>query len=304
MPTRNEVLMRSANLLNDFAFKYVFGEDCKEANDALKSLLTVFLERKVVNVRVTNMGVDPLLETIVEFDDNTKMKLAIFINQNRLKLQRLSELYLMKLYGSQEEFDLNPCQAIAFYDGMESQFEIDYQFRNDDGLLLLPDGMLKISVYSTQNLDKSYNQMNDKEKMLYYFLNCHKGMDDSKIKAMIESDGVIQMLEKRVETISDDGWKKIIEDFRKLHENEERMELQLEIEEANKQVEEANKRAEVANKRAEEANKRADESDKKMDQMNQLMKLGIKAMLTNGMSLELISKSLSKSEDEIIELLK
>ena len=40
---------------------------------------------------------------------------------------------------------------------------------------------------------------------------------------MIESDGVIQMLEKRVETISDDGWKKIIEDFQKLHENEERM---------------------------------------------------------------------------------
>ena len=232
--------MRSANLLNDFAFKYVFGEDCKEANDALKSLLTVFLERKVVNVHVTNRGVDPLLETIVEFDDNTKMKLAIFINQNRLKLQRLSEYYLIKLYGSQEESDLNPCQAIAFYDGMESQFEINYQFRNDDGLLLLPDGMLKISVYSTQNLDKSYNQMNDKEKMLYYLLNCR---DDSKIKVMIESDGVIQMLEKRVETISDDGWKKIIEDFQKLHENEERMEPQLELEVAQKQVEDANKRA-------------------------------------------------------------
>ena len=160
--------------------------------------------------------------------------------------------------------------------------------------------------------------MNEQEKMIYYFLNCHKGLDDSKIKVMIESDGVIQMLEKRVETISDDGWKKIIEDFQKLHENEERMELQLEIEEANKQVEEANKRAEVANKqveeankraevankRAEEANKRADESDKKMDQMNQLMKQMIQEMLTNGMSLELISKSLSKSEDEIMELLK
>ena len=161
------------------------------------------------------------------------------------------------------------------------------------------------------DLNKPLKDMNEQEKMIYYFLNCHKGMDDSKIKVMIESDGVIQMLEKRVETISDDGWKKIIEDFQKLHENEERMELQLEIEEANKQVEEANKRAEVANKRAEEANKRAeeankraDESDEKMDQMNQLMKLGIKAMLTNGMSLELISKSLSKSEDEIMELLK
>ena len=30
------------------------------------------------------------------------------------------------------------------------------------------------------------------------------------------------------------SWKKIIEDFRKLHENEERMERQLELEEAQK----------------------------------------------------------------------
>ena len=270
--------MRSANLLNVFAFKYVFGEDCKEANDALKSLLTVFLERKVVNVHVTNMGVDPLLETIVEFDDNTKMKLAIFINQNRLKLQYLSEFYLMKLYGSQEESDLNPCQAIAFYDGMESQFEINYQFRNDDGLLLLPDGMLKISVYSTQNLDKSYNQMNDKEKMVYYLLNCR---DNGKTK-MIENDEVIQTVEKRVETISDDGWKKIIEDFQKVHENEERMELQLELEEAHKAQEEA---------------------DKKVSQMSQEIKQMIQDTLSNVMSVSQIAKCVSKSEEEILELI-
>ena len=270
--------MRSANLLNVFAFKYVFGEDCKEANDALKSLLTVFLERKVVNVHVTNMGVDPLLETIVEFDDNTKMKLAIFINQNRLKLQYLSEFYLMKLYGSQEESDLNPCQAIAFYDGMESQFEINYQFRNDDGLLLLPDGMLKISVYSTQNLDKSYNQMNDKEKMVYYLLNCR---DNGKTK-MIENDEVIQTVEKRVETISDDGWKKIIENFQKVHENEERMELQLELEEAHKAQKEA---------------------DKKVSQMSQEIKQMIQDMLSNGMSVSQIAKCVSKSEEEILELI-
>ena len=275
--------MRSANLLNVFAFKYVFGEDCKEANDALKSLLTVFLERKVVNVHVTNMGVDPLLETIVEFDDNTKMKLAIFINQNRLKLQYLSEFYLMKLYGSQEESDLNPCQAIAFYDGMESQFEINYQFRNDDGLLLLPDGMLKISVYSTQNLDKSYNQMNDKEKMVYYLLNCR---DNGKTK-MIENDEVIQTVEKRVETISDDGWKKIIEDFQKVHENEERMELQLELEEAHKAQEEADK----------------EEADKKVSQMSQEIKQMIQDMLSNGMSVSQIAKCVSKSEEEILELI-
>ena len=109
---------------------------------------------------------------------------------------------------------------------------------------------------------------------------------------MIESDGMIQMLEKRVETISDDGWKKIIEDFRKLHENEERMERQLELEEAQKAKEEARK-ARIL-----------DESDKKVNQMNQEIKKMIQIILSNGMSLEFVSKSLSKSEDEILDLLK
>ena len=107
---------------------------------------------------------------------------------------------------------------------------------------------------------------------------------------MIEKDGVIQMLEKRVEPISDDGWKKIIKDFQKLHENEERMELQLELEEAHKQVE--------------EAHKQVDDANKQVEQKNQEIKQMIQLMLTNGMSLELISNSLSKSEDEIMELLK
>ena len=283
--------MRYANLLNDFAFKYVFGEDCKEANDALKSLLTVFLERKVVNVHVTNVGVDPILEVFLEFEDNTKMKLAILIDQNKVKLHRLSEYYLMRLFGLQKEYDLNPCQVIAFYDGKECEFEIDLQFRNDNGILFFPDGMLKISVYSTQNLDKSYDQMNDKEKMVYYFLNCR---DKNKIK-MIENDEIIQMLEKRVETISDDYWTKWIEDFRIQQENELKLEFEeaykrlkeankrleeaqkrLEkankrLEEANKRLEEAQKRLEEANKKVQEANKRADESDKLVDKMNQEM---------------------------------
>ena len=287
--------MRSANLLNDFAFKYVFGEDCKEANDALKSLLTVFLERKVVSVHVTNVGVDPILEAFVEFDDNTKMKLAILIDRNKVKLLRLSEYYLMRLFGSQEEYDLNPCQVIAFYDGKESEFEIDLQFRNDHGILLFPDGMLKISVYSTENLDKSYDQMNDKEKMVYYFLNCR---DNGKTK-MIENDEVIQTVEKRVETISNECWTKWIEDFRIQQENE----LKLEFEEAHKRLKEANKRLEEANKKVQEANKRVAENDKKIAQMNQEMTFMIQTMLSNGMSVSEIAKCVSKSEEEILELI-
>ena len=259
---------------------------------------------------------NPRLDLLVEFDDRTMVDLEMQLRQTQDHLPIRFSYYLARLHGSQElegkyYGELKETIVLVFFNvnSIDNHRMCNtFTLKNEDGLSFVKEteDRMKLRTIEMAKLDvnKPLEDMSEQEKMIYYFLNCHKGMDDSKIKVMIESDGVIQMLEKRVETISDDGWKKIIEDFQKLHENEERMELQLEIEEANKQVEEANKRAEVANKRAEEANKRADESDEKMDQMNQLMKLGIKAMLTNGMSLELVSKSLSKSEDEIMELLK
>ena len=114
---------------------------------------------------------------------------------------------------------------------------------------------------------------------------------------MIESDGVIQMLEKRVETISDDGWKKIIEDFRKLHENEERMERQLELEEVHKAKEEAKNALQ-------EANKLNQEADKKVEKANKLVKQMVCKMYEDGFSLEQISEYCSLNVDEIQVLIK
>ncbi|WP_270489861.1 hypothetical protein [Holdemanella porci] len=138
------------------------------------------------------------------------------------------------------------------------------------------------------DLKKQLEDINEQETMIK--------QSDGKIKMMIERDGVNRMLEKHVETRSDDYWKKIIEDFQKIHENEERMERQLELEEIQRLKEETRK--------LQEANKQVEDVNRQIEQMNQVMKQGIKAMLANGMSLELISKSLSKSEDEIMELLK
>lgn len=138
------------------------------------------------------------------------------------------------------------------------------------------------------DLKKQLEDINEQETMIK--------QSDDKIKMMIERDGVNRMLEKHVETRSDDYWKKIIEDFQKIHENEERMERQLELEEIQRLKEETRK--------LQEANKQVEDVNRQIEQMNQVMKQGIKAMLANGMSLELISKSLSKSEDEIMELLK
>ena len=190
-----------------------------------------------------------------------------------------------------------------------------FTLKNEDGLSFVKEteDRMKIRTVEMAKLDvnKPLEEMNEQEKMIYYFLNCHKGIEDSKIKVMIENDEVIQMLEKRVETISDDGWKKIIEDFRKLHENEERMERQLELEEAHKAKEEAkkvlqeaNKLKQEANKQVEEANKQVEEADKKVEKANKQVKQMVCKMYEDGFSLEQISAYCSLNVDEIQVLIK
>ena len=316
--------MRSANLLNDFAFKYVFGEDCKEANDALKSLLMVFLERKVNKVVVKNSEIvkdfskmkSPRLDLLVEFDDRTTVDLEMQLRQTKDNLPIRFSYYLARLHGSRElegkyYGELKETIVLVFFNvNLIDNHRMcnTFTLRNEEGLSFVEESQDRMKLRTVEmaklDINKPLKDMNEQEKMIYYFLNCHKGMEDSKIKVMIESDGVIQMLEKRVETISDDGWKKIIEDFRKLHENEERMERQLELEEAHKQVEEAHRQVEEAHRQVEDANKQVEDANKQVEQKNQEIKQMIQLMLTNGMSLEFISKSLSKSEDEIRDLLR
>ena len=331
MPTRKEVLMRSANLLNDFAFKYVFGEDCKEANDALKSLLTVFLERKVNHVVVKNSEMvkdytkmkSPRLDLLVEFDDRTMVDLEMQLRQTKDNLPIRFSYYLARLHGSQElegkyYGELKETIVLVFFNVNlidNNRMCNTFTLKNEDGLSFVKEteDRMKIRTVEMAKLDvyKPLEEMNEQEKMIYYFLNCHKGIEDSKIKVMIESDGVIQMLEKRVETISDDGWKKIIEDFQKLHENEERMERQLELEEAHKAQEEAKKALQEANKlnqeadkKVEEAEKKSEEADKKFEEADKQVKQMVRKMYEDGFSLEQIFAYCSLNVDEIGLLIK
>ena len=338
--------MRSANLLNDFAFKYVFGEDCKEANDALKSLLTVFLERKVNSVVVKNSEMvkdyskmkSPRLDLLVEFDDQTTVDLEMQLRQTKDNMMNRFPYYSARLHGSQDMegksySQLKETIVMIFFN--VSIFENDnicntFRLKCDGDLPFVKEekeDRMKLRTIEMPKVDlnKPLEDMNEQEKMIYYFLNCHKGLDDSKIKVMIEKDGVIQMLEKRVETISDDGWKKIIEDFQKLHENEERMERQLELEElqrakeevrklqeetrkaqeetrkaqeeVEKKSEEVEKKSEEARKDKEEARKAILEADKKVEQM-------VRKMYESGLSLEQISVYCSLNVDEIEVLIK
>ena len=324
--------MRSANLLNDFAFKYVFGEDCKEANDALKSLLTVFLERKVNHVVVKNSEIvkdyskmkSPRLDLLVEFDDQTTVDLEMQLRQTKDNMMNRFPYYSARLHGSQDMEgksygQLKETIVMIFFN--VSIFENDnicntFRLKCDGDLPLVKEekeDCMKLRAIEMPKVDlnKPLKDMNEQEKMIYYFLNCHKGMEDSKIKMMIEKDGVIQMLEKRVETISDDRWKKIIEDFQKLHENEERIELQLELEEAQRQMKEARKEKEEAYKEKEEARKEKEEARKEIEEArktkqdaNKQLEEIVHKMYEDGLGLEQISAYCSLNVDEIELLIK
>ena len=331
--------MRSANLLNDFAFKYVFGEDCKEANDALKSLLTVFLERKVNHVVVKNSEMvkdytkmkSPRLDLLVEFDDQTTVDLEMQLRQTKDNLLNRFNYYLARLHGSQDMegksySQLKETIVMVFFNLIiadDDDICSLYTMRKYSGIPLVKDekeDRMKLMTIEMPKVDlnKPLEDMNEQEKMIYYFLNCHKGLDDSKIKVMIESDGMIQMLEKRVETISDDRWKKIIEDFQKLHENEERIELQLELEEAQRQMkearkdkeevrkdkEEARKEKEEAHKEKEEAHKEKEEARKAILEADKKVKQMVCKMYEDGFTLEQISAYCSLNVDEIELLIK
>ena len=201
--------MRSANLLNDFAFKYVFGEDCKEANDALKSLLTVFLERKVEHVVVKNSEMvkdytkmkSPRLDLLVEFDDQTSVDLEMQLRQTKDNLLNRFNYYLARLHGSQDMegksySQLKETIVMVFFNLIiadDDDICSLYTMRKYSGIPLVKEekeDRMKLMTIEMPKVDlhKPLEDMNEQEKMIYYFLNCHKGMDDSKIKMMIESD--------------------------------------------------------------------------------------------------------------------
>ena len=323
--------MRSANLLNDFAFKYVFGEDCKEANDALKSLLTVFLERKVKHVVVKNSEMvkdytkmkSSRLDLLVEFDDKTTVDLEMQLRQTKDNLMNRFNYYLARLHGSQDMegksySQLKETIVMVFFNLIIAEDDDIcslYTMRKYSGIPLVKEekeDCMKLMTIEMPKVDlnKPLEEMNEQEKMIYYFLNCQKGLDDSKIKMMIESDEVIQMLEKRVETISDDRWKKIIEDFQKLHENEERMERQLEIEElqrakeeVRKLQEETRKAQEEVEKKSEEVEKKSEEADKKFEDANRRIVDANKQVEEANKQTELETKRADAAEKQIQDMI-
>ena len=232
-------------LVNDFGFKYIFGADTKESNDALKSMLEVFLERKIKYVHVKNPELtknienmkDSRLDILVEFDDSVivdiEMQMSVQGDNHMIRFQ----YYVCRIHG-QQELKGKPYEAIkatyllSFLNEnvyADDEFYHQFQMRTKKGMAYIEKND-PVQIFTVElkklNQNKPISEMNEKEMLVYYFLHCKDEEFDSKIKEMVEQVEVIQMVDKRVNEIDDNYWNKILDDFEQIHENEKEVRLE------------------------------------------------------------------------------
>ena len=232
--------MRKANLLNDYAFKYVFGAGTKEANAALKGLIQVFLEKEVSRVVIKNSELykdqekmkDAKLDLFVEFNDGQQIDLEMQVNATSDDLVARFEYYMSRLHSTQEikgkmYCELKTTYVLAFLNVKlypeREEYEHVFQNRDQFGrLMATEEDKQKFIFVEMPKVDqnKSVENMTDKEKVIYYFLNCQRGMDDCKIKEIVEQKGVVSMIEERVDKIEEERWEKINKIFDEIARNE------------------------------------------------------------------------------------
>ena len=146
------------------------------------------------------------LDLLVEFDDQTTVDLEMQLRQTKDNMMNRFPYYSARLHGSQDMegksySQLKETIVMIFFN--VSIFANDnicntFRYKCDGDLPFVKEekeDRMKLRTIEMPKVDlnKPLEDMNEQEKMIYYFLNCHKGIEDSKIKVMIESDGVIQM---------------------------------------------------------------------------------------------------------------
>ena len=138
------------------------------------------------------------------------MDLEMQLRQTKDNLPIRISYYLARLHGSQElegkyYGELKETIVLVFFNVnlIDNRMCNTFTLKNEDGLSFVEESQDRMKLITVKmskvDLKKPLSNMNEQEKMIYYFLNCYKGIEDSKIKMMIE---------KRVETLPDEGWKK------------------------------------------------------------------------------------------------
>lgn len=237
--SRKEEIMDNSyqSLLNNFAFKYVFGKEAQEADEALKAILEVYLDLNIRRIRIKNPEMSKSVEAmkkigfeiLVELENFKQIKIEIQVvdqitGRNSYFTYRLAQMYFdpdmdKKLFSevkrvillvfSQEKYFKDPSfyQEVAWYTE-EGKFVSD---------------AWKIVFIEWPKLDesKAVEEMDKKEKMTYYLLHFNESTNP-KVKELLKEKS-IQIVDKRVKQIEEEKWQKLKDEYAYYVENEQEM---------------------------------------------------------------------------------
>ena len=306
-------------LVNDFAFKYVFGADTKDSNNALKAILETFLERKIDRLQVKNPELvknvenmkDSRFDILVRFNDSVQMDIEMQVYVDAEELIERSIYYCTRLHSSQDlkgklysKADKSYVLAIL----KENLFHDELLFHTVGTTVLETNELFSdtIGLYFVEldKLDESKpkEEMSQKELMMYYFLHCQDKGINSKMKEIIEHDEVIQMIDRRVDQIEEDRWRKLDDEFAELHRNEREVRLKRQEEELQKVEEELQKKNDALRK-AEEALEEKNESlrntEKALEKKNESLRNTEEALEKKNESLKNAEEALQMKNDAL-----
>ena len=229
------------SLLNDFAFKYVFGADTKESNEALKGLLEVYLNLKIKQLEIKNPEMTKNIEKmksgrfdiLAELDNQIQVDIEMQVVVDQEELFNRMLYYGARIYSSQDMkgklySDAKQSIVLIFVNGKLFETPAFCQSTavyTEFGVFI--SDAIKLVIVELGKIDgsKPTKDMNAQERLAYYFLNCQDRLNNSKIKELIEGDKVVQMVDKQVDQIEEDRWKKLDQDFAEFHENERQMRI-------------------------------------------------------------------------------
>ncbi len=297
------------SLLNDFAFKYVFGADTKDSNEALKGLLEIYLGFQIHHLQIKNPEMTKNIEQmknsrfdiLVDPNSHTQVDVEMQVIVDQIELRERLTYYVARMHGIQDLKGKLYCDAkqsivLIFANGslfQSSNFRKEIALYDEEGNLF--SDSMKIILIEMNKIDgsKPIEEMSAQERMVYYILNCQDHQKNSKIKELIEMDKVIHMVDKRVNQIEEDYWKRLNQDFAEFEENYMKT-----LKERYQQAKEQNEQREK--KHAEELNQKLHEGIQQgLDQGRQEGIIQTVKQLSKTMPISQIALALEISEEEV-----
>lgn len=238
--SRNEETMDNSyqSLLNDFAFKYIFGKESKEANEALKALLELYLDLQIRRVKIKypemSKNVEEMkntcFEILVDLENFKQMKIEIHVADQITERKSYFTYRVAHLYFDQdidELFFSKAKRAILLVFSKEKYFQDSSLYQevalyNEEGKVLSDAWKIVFIEWPKLDESKSVEEMDKKEKMTYYLMHFKESESNPKVKALLK-DQSIQIVNQRINQIEEEKWQKLKDEYAYYIENEQEL---------------------------------------------------------------------------------